>query len=266
MNRIPWGVALAFACTAAFAQEIARGIVTIPTRPGVTQSFFVAGMGDVKPQAVALMYAGGHGTIQLRMEGGQPKFNQGNFVIRTRREFIRNGVLPVLVDVPSDERTGVPDGYRRSDKQVADTRAVLAEVRKRIPDLPIFIVTTSRSTLSGAHLGRALSADEVAGVVLTSSMIATGAGWESLSGFNFKTVKAPLLFVHHRGDGCQATPYPAMARAAEGFTLISVKGGKPPQSGPCDPFAPHGYFGKEAETVDAIAAWMLKKPFATEIE
>jgi hypothetical protein len=26
-------------------------------------------------------------------------------------------VLPVLVDVPSDERTGVPDGYRRSDKQ-----------------------------------------------------------------------------------------------------------------------------------------------------
>jgi hypothetical protein len=45
-----------------------------------------------------------------------------------------------------------------------------------------------------------------------------------------------------------------------------VKGGKPPQSGPCDPFAAHGYFGKEAETVDAIAAWMLKKPFAKEIE
>ena len=266
MHKIPLSLALVVACTAAPAQEIERGIVTIPTRPGVTQSFFVAGMGEVKPQAVALVYSGGHGAIQLRMEGGQPKFSPGNFLIRSRREFIRNAVLPVLVDVPSDERTGVPDGYRRSDKQVADARAVLAEVRKRIPDLPIFIVTTSRSTLSGAYLGRALGADEVAGVVLSSSMAVPGHGWESLAGFDFKSVKAPLLFVHHRGDGCQATPYYALARMAEGFTLISVKGGKPPESGPCDPFAPHGYFGKEAETVDAIAAWMLKKPFATEIE
>jgi hypothetical protein len=266
MNKIPLRVALFLACTAAFAQDAERGIVTIPTRPRVTQSFFIAGMGDVKPEAVALIYSGGHGLIQLRMEGGQPKFQGGNFLIRARREFIRNGVLPVLVDVPSDERTGVPDGYRRSDKQVADTRAVLAEVRKRIPDLPIFIVTTSRSTISGAYLGRALGAEEIAGVVLTSSMIVPGPGWESLAGFNFKSVKTPLLFAHHRGDGCAATLYPSLARAADGFTLISVKGGKPPESGPCDPFSPHGYFGKEAETVDAIAAWMLKKPFAKEIE
>jgi hypothetical protein len=48
--------------------------------------------------------------------------------------------------------------------------------------------------------------------------------------------------------------------------LISVTGGKPPESGPCDPFAAHGYFGKEAETVDAIAGWMLRKPFAKDIE
>jgi hypothetical protein len=266
MNKIPLGLAFFLACTAAFAQEPERGIVTIPTRPGVTQSFFIAGMGDVKPEAVALIYSGGHGLIRLRMEGGQPKFQGGNFVIRARREFIRNGVLPVLVDVPSDERTGVPDGYRRSDKQVADARAVLAEVRKRIPDLPVFILTTSRSTISGAYLGRALGAEEIAGVVLTSSMIVPGPGWESLAGFNFKSVKTPLLFVHHRGDGCAATLYPSLARAADGFTLISVKGGKPPESGPCDPFAAHGYFGKEAETVDAIAAWMLKKPFAKEIE
>jgi hypothetical protein len=266
MNKIPLGLAVFFVCTAALAQEIERGIVTIPTRPGVTQSFFVAGMGDVKPQAVALIYSGGHGLIQLRMEAGEPKFQGGNFLIRSRREFIRNGVLPVLVDVPSDERTGLPDGYRRSDKQVADTRAVLAEVRKRVPGLPIFIVTTSRSTLSGAYLGGALATDEVAGVVLSSSMIVPGPNWESLAGFNFKSVKAPMLFVHHRGDGCPATLYPSLARAAGEFPLISVRGGKPPESGPCDPFAPHGFFGKEAETVDAITAWMLNKPFAKEIE
>ena len=45
-----------------------------------------------------------------------------------------------------------------------------------------------------------------------------------------------------------------------------VRGGKPPESGPCDPFAPHGYFGREAETVDAIAAWMLKKSHPKDID
>jgi hypothetical protein len=97
-------------------------------------------------------------------------------------------------------------------------------------------------------------------------MIESGRGWESLAGVDFKAVRTPLLFVHHRADGCQATPYSSLARAAEGFMLISVTGGKPPESGPCDPFAAHGYFGKEAETVDAIAGWMLKNPFAKNIE
>src|SRR5258705_9468079 len=103
MNKIPFGLAILLACAAAQAQEIERGIVTIPTRPGVTQSFFVAGMGDVKAQAVALVYSGGHGLIQLRMEDGQPKFQGGNFLIPSRPEFIPNGVLPVLVDGPSDQ-------------------------------------------------------------------------------------------------------------------------------------------------------------------
>jgi hypothetical protein len=97
-------------------------------------------------------------------------------------------------------------------------------------------------------------------------MIESRRGWESLAGVDFKAVRTPLLFVHHRADGCQATPYSSLARAAEGFMLISVTGGKPPESGPCDPFAAHGYFGKEAETVDAIAGWMLKNPFAKNIE
>jgi len=215
--------AAALLCVAAFpaaTQEIERGIVTIPTRPGVTQSFFVAGMGKVTPQAVALVYTGGWGTLNLRMEGGQPKFGQNNFLVRTRTDLIRNGVLPVLVDVPSDERTGVPDVYRFSDKQVADTRAVLAEVRKRAPGLPIFILTTSRSTLSGAHLARSLGADEVAGVVLSSSIgVSVGPGGYSLSSFNFKSVKLPLLIVHHRGDTCRATPYGPMARAADHHAL-----------------------------------------------
>jgi hypothetical protein len=244
----------------------AQEVLTIPTRAGVTQSFFIAGMGEVKPEAVALLYSGGYGEIRLRMEDGQPRFNPGNFLVRSRKEFIRNGVLPVLVDVPSESPTGVADFYRRSDRQVEDARAVLAEMRRRFPGLPLFIVTTSRSTLSAVHLARVLGADEVAGVVLTSSMVVPGRGWESIGSLDAGAVRMPVLFVHHRDDNCEATPYYAAARLAEKFNLISVKGGTAPKSGPCEPYAAHGYFGKEPQTVDAIAGWMLKKPYAKEVE
>jgi len=50
------------------------------------------------------------------------------------------------------------------------------------------------------------------------------------------------------------------------YELISVSGGKAAESGPCEPFAAHGYFGREAQTVDAIARWMLQRPFPKQVE
>ena len=249
---------------ALFAQEM----VTLQTRPGVTQSFFIAHMGQRRPQAVALLMAGGGGQINLRMEQGQVRFNQGNFLPRSRREFIRNGVLPVILDNPSDQQRGegMSDNFRASTQHVADVRAVLAEVKKRYPGVPVFIVGTSRSTLSAAYLGGALEG-EVAGVVLTSSIFFSDQRGRvpALAGYNWSKVKVPMLFVHHGDDACGATPYHEAARLARRFPLVTVKGGKPAESPPCEPLAQHGFYGKEAETVDAITAWMLGKPFPKDI-
>ena len=258
-----WVFLLAFFISCAEAREV----VTLQTRPGVQQSFFIAGMGEVKPQAVALLYIGGGGSIGLRVEQGQPQFSQGNFLPRSRLEFIRNGILPVILDAPSDHAREMSDSFRESSAHVADARAVIAEMKKRYPGLPVFIVGTSKGTLSAAYLGRALG-DEVAGVVLTSSLFYAGKGARAsalLALFNWSAIKAPMLFVHHADDGCGATPYRDAERLASRYPLVTVHGGKPPESGPCDPFSAHGFFGKEAETVDAIANWMLKKPFAKDI-
>jgi hypothetical protein len=258
--------ALVLAAALAAPAVAAAQIVTVPTRPGVTQSFFIASMGARKPEAIALLYIGGYGNINLREENGKVRFSQGNFLPRARREFVRNGVLPVILDTPSDARNGVGDEYRVSAEQTVDARAVLAELRKRFPRVPIYVLTTSRSTISGAHLGRALG-DEIAGVVLSSSMFASPHGrWPVITGFDFGAIKSRLLFVHHKADTCKATPYSVAAGLGERFSLISVSGGKPAESGPCDPFSAHGYFGREVETVDAISAWMVNKPFARTIE
>jgi hypothetical protein len=106
---------------------------------------------------------------------------------------------------------------------------------------------------------------ELAGAVLSSSLFYRGRQ-PMLATFDFSDAKIPLLFVHHRDDGCNSTPYREAERLAARFPLVSVNGGKPPETGPCEPLAPHGYYGKERETVAVIAAWMLGKPFAREIQ
>jgi hypothetical protein len=105
-------------------------------------------------------------------------------------------------------------------------------------------------------------------VVLTSSLFYEGPRASPrpvLAGFSWPSIKMPALVVHHAADTCFATPYSDAARLQSRYPLVTVHGGKPPESGPCDPYSPHGFFGKEPETVDAIAAWMLGKPFAKEI-
>ena len=132
--------------------------------------------------------------------------------------------------------------------------------------LPVFVVGTSRSTLSAAYLGGALHG-EIAGVVLTSSLFYRDqrARFPELAGYDWSKVKVPMLFVHHADDSCGATPYHEAQRVGRRFPLVTVKGGKTAESPPCEPFAQHGFYGKEAETVDAIAAWMLGRPFPKDI-
>ena len=42
--------------------------------------------------------------------------------------------------------------------------------------------------------------------------------------------------------------------------LLAFDGGDSPQSGPCEARAAHGYFGIDAQVVDAIVAWIKATP------
>jgi Serine aminopeptidase, S33 len=255
------------AALAAAAPVAAHEIVSVSSRPGVTQSFVILDAGEVKPRAIALLYTGGGGRIGLRREAGEVKFRPSNFLVRAGPDFARNEVLPVVMDTPSDQNE-LTDEYRFGSAQTADARAVIAELKRRFPELPVYLVGTSRGTISAAVLGRELGGD-IAGVVLTSTMFGSSNPRRqapNLRGFDYGAIGVPLLFVHHRGDGCEHTPYASAARLASRYPLVSVSGGRPAESGPCEPFAAHGYFGREAETAAAIAAWMLHQPFPTDVE
>jgi pimeloyl-ACP methyl ester carboxylesterase len=252
----------------AFAQQ---EIVTLSTRPGATQSYFLTSV-PRNLQAAVILFPGSGGTIELRSEKGKPRFNQGNFLVRSRSEFIKRGAVAAIVDAPSDQQkgSGMSDAFRLGNDHFTDIAAVVNDVGNRFSGTPIFLIGTSRGTVSAAAVGARLP-EKISGVVLTATMFREtsrkvqdpGAG---LSKFDFATIKTPVLFVHHVSDQCAVTPYGEAARLSDKYPLISVFGGAAPQSGPCDAFSQHGFLGKESETVEEIVNWMLKKPFRDEVK
>ena len=249
----------------------AQEIVSLTTRPGVTQAYFLARVPE-KPQAIALLFSGSGGLIQLRNEDGEIKFSSGNFLVRSRAEFVNRGIVTAILDAPSDQQGGwgMGDEFRLGGEHFIDVAAVVADLNKRFPALGIFLVGTSRGSVSAAALG-ARFGERMAGVVLTATVFRqTGRNSKEpgigLSRFDFSTIKAPLLLAHHVGDQCATTPYGDAARLSDKFPLITVWGGSPPQSDPCEAFSQHGFLGKEPETVEQIVNWMLKKPFQSEVK
>ena len=256
--------AAVFALLLAAGTAAAEDIVILPTRGDVTQSYLLSAPEAGKARAVAILFPGGAGKVDLERETARTALDRGNFLVRARRLLAGNGIAAAVMDAPSDQSGGMDDRFRLGAAHVEDVEKVVVNLKKRFPGLPVFLVGTSRGTVSaaaaGARLGKAAD-----GVVLTATLFLASAKQPGLSGFDFASISAPLLFVHHVDDGCTYTPYSSAKRYAERYPLVSVSGGLPPQSKPCDAMSAHGFLGKEAETVDAMVKWMLKQPFPREI-
>lgn len=259
-------VALVTVCASARAAE---ELVTVPVRDGVTQSYLLIDDKSSPPKAVAVTFIGGTGAIDLdkRMRGGSARFGPGaNVLIRIREKIAGRDIAVAIVDSPSDRlANGMSDDFRSGREHESDVRKIVADLHARFPQAPVFLVGTSRRTISVAHLAVSLH-DVVQGAILSSTVTVGNQFGPGLSAFDFASIKVPVLWVHHRDDACRLSPYAGAQRVANDGAFVTVSGGNPPQSGPCDPLSPHGYFGREDATADAIRNYMLARAYARDIQ
>jgi pimeloyl-ACP methyl ester carboxylesterase len=248
-----------------FGAPRAEDIVILSTRGDFSQSYLLSAPEAGKARAVAILFPGGPGKVDLERETARTLLDRGNFLVRTRRLLAAGGIVAAVMDTPSDQPSGMDDRFRLGAAHAADIEKVVADLKKRFSRLPVYLVGTSRGTVSAAAAGARLG-KEIDGVVLTATLFLANRRNPGLSGFDFSSIPAPLLFVHHVDDGCDVTPYSSARRLADRYPLVSVSGGPPTQSKPCEAMSAHGFLGREAETVDAIARWMLKQPFPREIK
>lgn len=246
-------LALAAAVPLAANAAIVEELIELPSVGGARLPALLSRDDARAALATAVLFNGGGGKVGLRQRIPQPG---ANFLVRSRALFAARGIVTAVIDVPTDVEA-MSDPYRMSARHADDVRALVAELRRRHPGLPVFLVGTSRGTVSAAYAGAALGkeVDAIDGVVLTSSVFNATRGGVGLSVFDWDSIRTRLLFVHHVDDGCHATPYSMAQKIAAKRTLVSVHGGDAPRSEPCEAFAQHGFLGMETPVVDAIVQW-----------
>jgi hypothetical protein len=243
------------ALSSAFAQQRA---VDVPTRPGVTQRFLLIPAPDAK--AAVVLFAGGHGGLQLNDAGGLG-WGRGNFLVRTAPMFASLGLTVAVIDAPSDHQSPpYLNGFRQSAEHAADVRAVIAWLRNETK-LPVWLIGTSRGTQSVGAIATALrSGGGPDGIVLTSTILSDPRG-RPVPDMALDTLNIPVLVVHHEQDGCRLCAFRDMPRlmdklsAAPRKELVSVRGGEN-VGDPCEAMAYHGFNGLEKDVVTRIASWV----------
>jgi hypothetical protein len=249
-------VALLLAAAHALPAAGADRLVKIDTRPGVTVSFWY--MPRPGATATVVLLPGGAGGIGFKH--GVP--TSQNFLVRSRDLFAKQGVNVAIVGRPSDKKD-LDNIFRADPRHVQDLRAVVAYLKKE-SRTPVWMVGTSRGTISATAAAIALGTEDLAGIVLTSSItsyrITTAVPQQALD-----RIRIPVLVMHHEKDACPiCAPY-ELKYIMRGLTnapvakLIMVNGGADPRGDACEALHWHGYIGMEAEAVDVIVAW-IKNP------
>lgn len=255
MRPIRFLLAAVLALTAGRAG--AEDLVTLPTRPGVTQPFYVTRPAGA-PVASLLLFAGGDG----RLTPYRPAdLQHGNFLVRSRNLFVDQGFLVAVIDVPSDQSAGM-GGFRLSPEHATDIAAVVRWLRQAAP-APVWLVGTSRGSISAA-LGAA-SVSGIRGLVLTSSVTRDArAEPGTVFAVDLARIAVPTLVVNHRDDGCFAAVPADAARLLAALAQAPAKeaqlydGGTPARTKPCEALAPHGYYGIEPQVVAGISDWIKR--------
>ena len=236
-------------------------VFDVPTRPGIVERVLV--LTPANPKAVVLLFAGGHGGLDIR-QNGSFMWGAPNFLVRSRDLFVSQGLTVVVVDAPSDHQNfPYLSGFRQTPEHFADIRAPISWARHRQVDVPVWLVGTSSGTGSVAFAATELSgtADAPDGIVLTSTILIEGLGPPPVPAMALARITVPTLVVHHRLDGCQYCPYRDVPGLLDRLTaaprkeLITAEGGTS-RGDPCEALAYHGFNGIEGEVVGKITKWI----------
>lgn len=240
--------------------DAAEKIVNVSTPDGNRQAFLL--INQLNAKASVILFAGGSGLLDIDEYG--PGKGETNFLVRSRKNFAGMGFNTVTIDASSAYQSyndGLT-GFRSSESHARDVGAVISYLKKK-NGLPVWLVGTSRGTISAANAAARLGPEKVRGLVLSASVTGTSRRRpENIYDVPLDRISSPVLLVNHKRDGCKVTPNSGMKRLkrklknASLVELKSFKGGTAVDQNPCRGLSYHGFYGIEDEVIRAITNWI----------
>jgi hypothetical protein len=231
-------------------------LIKLPTREGITTNILWHETPDAK--VTVLILPGGGGGFG-RVENGLP--TSGNFLVRTAQLWINEGFNYAVFGKPTDSED-LDYADRISEKHLLDLKATVKFLKTK-SSAPIYVVGTSRGTISTAHLLVNDTASDLAGVVFTASVVSFKKDG-ALPRQELNKIKVPALVYHHSGDACIHCKPHEVPNILNGLKnapikkLMMVSGGSGASGDVCAGQHYHGFIGMEAEAVRTIAEWIRK--------
>ena len=180
--------------------------------------------------------------------------------MRTRELFVKQGLMVVIVDAPSDrQHEPYLNGFRQTQEHAQDIAAVISWLKTQTT-LPLWLVGTSRGTQSVAYVA-IKNPTAIHGIVLTSSIL-YDAKSNAVSEMKLEKLRMPVLVVHHKNDGCSHCSFDLIPSVMHKLTataskeMVAIEGGQT-KGDPCNAFGYHGYNGVEEEVVSKISEWVV---------
>ena len=147
------------ACILAMPSAYAEGMLfKVPTRDGVVTTLFWEAAPEAK--ATVFLFPGGGGGFGKFEDG---KATGGNFLVRSAPYFLSNGFNVAIFGRPNDmDELGWTE--RTEPKHMTDVAKVLEFVKQK-SGLPVWIVGTSRGTVSATAMAINVHDPAIAGLV-----------------------------------------------------------------------------------------------------
>jgi len=247
-------------------------VVAVETHGRTTTRYALAQPKEASKEgrAALVLLPGGGGHLDLDGKGCVRAL-KGNFLVRSLALFHGAGFSTALVDAPSDHpgEDGLR-GFRIAPQHADDLGKVIADVRRRA-QAPVWVVGTSRGTISAANAAARLAGPHAPdGVVLTSAITSGGSGgrrpWAAQTVFDLRleAIAAPVLVVGHAADHCPRTPAGLMGQITartngareQVVTVSGGPGGRYAGLEACQGRTPHGFLDQEAAIVAGIARFI----------
>jgi len=237
-------------------------LIKVPTRQdAVVPVFWMPKEGAT---TTIILMTGGAGSIG-RMVNGQP--SSTNFLVRSREYFYNQGFNVAVVSKASDRpdsNANANDGYRITAEHISDLKKVV-EAIKQLSPLPVWMVGTSMGTISTAAAAVSFGNEQLAGIVLTSS-VTNRKIRGAVPSQDLDRIRIPVLAMHNEKDACKICQPFEVKYIMNGLDnapikkMMLVAPGKEEATGdPCMQWANHGFVGIEKESVATIAQW-IKSP------